>query len=128
MSDRYTKFVLTIIAAALVYICIVLTPVTAVSAQTALRPGDPTGPGQVVVVGWQSPQPVPVAFEQPVHVVADQPVRITGAVTTERTSGVADRVVVVGWEEGATRDRPSAAIRSFEPQQPPRSGLPVSQR
>ena len=47
MSDRFTKIVLTVIATALVYLCVVLTPLPSAHAQTAARPGDPTGPGTV---------------------------------------------------------------------------------
>ena len=93
MSDRYTKIVLTIIAIALVYLCIVVTPFTTVSAQTALRPGDPTGPGQVVIVGWHTSDVAPVAFQQPVRITATEPLRVTGSVATERSTGAADRVV-----------------------------------
>jgi hypothetical protein len=124
MSDRYTKIVLTIIAVALCYLCVVLTPFTTVSAQTALRPGDPTGPGQVVIVGWHTSDVAPVAFQQPVRITATEPLRITGSVATERSTGAADRVVVVGWEENATRDHQSPSMRPFDSQQ----GLPVRQR
>ncbi len=124
MSDRYTKVVLTVIAVALCYLCIVLTPFTTVSAQTALRPGDPTGPGQVVIVGWKTSDIAPVAFQQPVRVTASEPLRITGSVATERSSGAADRVVVVGWEENANREHPATSMRPFDAQQ----GLPVRQR
>ena len=99
MSDRYTKTVLTIIAVALVYLCIVMTPFPAVSAQTALRPGDPTGPGQMVIVGWQTNQAIPV------HIVSQEPLRITGNVTTERSSGAPDRMIITGWEERAAPGR-----------------------
>lgn len=102
--DRYTKIVLTVIASALVYLCIVLTPLPGLHAQTAPRPGDPTGPGQVVIVGWQTNTPVPVAFSRPVPVTSAEPLRITGNVTTERSSNVADRVVLVGWEERSSRE------------------------
>jgi hypothetical protein len=108
MADRYTKIVLTVIAGALVYLCIVMTAFPPVQAQGSLRPGEPTGPASVVVVGWQSNQPLPVAFQRPVQVVtANEPLRITGSVTTERTAGLADRVVVVGFEHGATREKPT---------------------
>ena len=109
MADRYTKVVLTVIAGALVYLCIVMTAFPSVQAQGSLRPGEPTGPANVVVVGWRSDQPLPVAFQRPVPVVTapNEPLRITGSVTTERTAGLADRVVVVGFEHGATREKPT---------------------
>jgi hypothetical protein len=99
-TDRYLKTVLTVIAAALVYLCVVLTPWPAVGAQTAARPGDPTGPAQVVVVGWRAPQHerVPIVAPSAIPVTIGSPVQITGKVTTERSSGEADRVVIAGWE------------------------------
>src|SRR5687768_14157000 len=105
MNDRYIKTVLTVIAGALLYLCVILTPVPTVLAQVPSRtPGEPSGPTEVVIVGWQSTareRPLPVVIEQV------QPLRIEGAVTTERSgSGRADRVVLVGWEPGADRDKP----------------------
>lgn len=92
--DRYTKTVLTVIAGALVYLCIVMTAFPPVHAQqTAARPGEMTGPAQVVVVGWNTNAPVPITTTQPLHVV------------TERSSGAADRMVLVGWEENAAPER-----------------------
>jgi hypothetical protein len=104
--DRYTKTVLTVIAGALLYLCIVVTAFPAAHAQSSLRPGEPTGPGQVVVVGWRVTEPLPVAFQRPVPVITtNEPLRITGTVATERSGGVADRVILAGWEEGATREK-----------------------
>ena len=115
MSDRYTKAVLTIIAAALVYLCIVMTPIPGVQAQTARRPGDPTGPGEMVIVGWRAPkgETVPVSVFGSVSVTNTEPLRIAGQVTTERSAGAADRVVLVGWEENAVRERSSARWRAL---------------
>ena len=91
MTDRYTKIVLSIIACALVYICVVITPLPAVSAQQATaRPGEYSGPTQVVVVGWHSDAAVPITASQPLQVV------------TERSSGRPDRVLITGWEENAS--------------------------
>ena len=108
MIDRYTKTLLTVIAVALIYLCVVLTPIPGVQAQTAQRPGDPTGPGEMVIVGWRAPQgeTLPVSVFGSVSVTNTEPLRITGPVTTERSSGAADRVVLVGWEEGAIREKP----------------------
>ncbi len=104
--DRYTRVVLTVIAAALVYLCAVIGPLPAVGAQVPLqvRPGDPTGPVQVVVVDWQTRTPVPIELPNPTLVEVQNAVRIAGPVpvTTERSSGRADRVVLVGWEDGST--------------------------
>jgi hypothetical protein len=102
MNDRYIKCVLTVIAGALIYLCVVLTPVPAVLAQTpSSRPGVSSGPTEVVVVGWQAGarEPIPVTVQQ------TQPLRVEGTVATERsTTRLADRVVVVGWETGGTRE------------------------
>ena len=107
MTDRYTKFILTVIAGALLYLAVILTPLPRVSAQG--RAGEMSGPTQVVVVGAQMPagQTMPVSFQQPVPVTINEPVTITGKVTTERSAGAADRVVLVGWEENANRDKAS---------------------
>ena len=126
MIDRYTKVVLTLIACALVYLCVVFTPLPGVHAQQpSLRPGEPSGPLEVVVVGWRplaGLNSFPVSIIHPVQVTATQPLPIVGAVTTERSSSLlADRVVVVGWEPGATREKPVRmnAISTKD------SGLPV---
>lgn len=107
--DRYTKFILTVIAGALLYLAVIFTPLPGAYAQNpTLRPGESSGPVQVVVVGWRTAgeATVPVSIQHPVQVTASQPLRITGAVTTERSDGgLADRVVLVGWEQGAARDK-----------------------
>jgi hypothetical protein len=119
MNDRYIKSLLTVIAGALLYLCVVLTPIPAASAQTpSLRPGESSGPTEVVVVGWRpgARDVIPVTIQQ------TQPIRIEGAVTTERsTTRVADRVLLVGWEPGATREVQRAPRPLTES-----SGLPVS--
>jgi hypothetical protein len=129
MIDRYTKVVLTIIATTLVYLCIVMTPLPGVQAQTARRPGDPTGPGEMVIVGWRAPkgETVPVSIMGPVSVTNDsQPLRITGQVTTERSSGAADRVVLAGWEENSVRERVRGdTFRTITTKEP---GFPVQQK
>src|SRR4026209_1549801 len=97
MADRYTKTVLTIIACALVYICIVITPMPSVAAQqqASKHPGESTGPAEVVIVGWKQDAPMQISATEPLHVI------------TERSTGAADRVVLVGWEENAQRERQS---------------------
>ena len=108
MIDRYTKFILTVIAGALLYLGVIFTPLPTANAQTPSKyPGQSSGPTEVVIVGWQAGQGViPVSIGHPVQVTASQPLRITGAVTTERSEGgLADRVVLVGWERGAVRDK-----------------------
>ena len=108
MIDRYTKVVLTFIAFALVYLCVIFTPLPRAHAQAPSKfPGEPSGPTEVVVVGWQTRDAatVPVTITHPVQVTSPQPLRITGQVTTEQPPGVADRVLLVGWEEYATTPR-----------------------
>ena len=115
MTDRYTKTVLTIIACALVYICVAITPLPSISAQTvqsSKRPAESTGPAEVVIVGWKQDAPMQISTAEPLRVV------------TERSSGVADRVVLVGWEENARRERESA-LRVIDGRNP---GFPVSMR
>lgn len=91
-ADAYSRVVLTVIAAALVYLCMLFTPVAGVSAQAqpAVRPGEPTGPVEVVVVGWQAAESAPVRVTEPVQVA--------GRVETVRAGQAADRVVIAGWE------------------------------
>ncbi len=116
MTDRYTKAVLTLIATALVYLCVVLTPWPGVQAQTAARPGESTGPAQVVIVGWRAPsgESIPVTTMGTVGVTVSGPVQVNGRVTTEKASERADRVVLVGWEEGGLRDgKPARQLRQF---------------
>ena len=94
MTDRYLKAVLTVIAGALIYLCVILTPMPGVQAQVPSRtPGEPSGPTSVVVVGVTAP------------------IEVTGKVTTERSSGVADRVVITGWEEESGRQDAGAVYR-----------------
>jgi hypothetical protein len=108
MNDRYIKTMLTIIAVALLYLCIVMTPLPRLSAQTPSRtPGVSSGPMEVIVVGYNAQAPMPVVISGLVEVTASNPLRITGNVSTERSSDNADRVIVVGWEENAVRQKAS---------------------
>ena len=116
MTDRYTKAVLTIIACALVYICIAITPLPSVAAQTvqtSRRPAESTGPAEVVIVGWKQNEPMQIATQEPLRVI------------TERSSGVADRMILVGWETESSVERPTP--RSFRTL-PRAAGIPVSQQ
>jgi hypothetical protein len=125
MADRYTKVVLTIIACALVYLCVVVTAFPAAYAQqTAPVPGQSVGPDQVVIVGVTGALPVNV--QSPVPVVnGSEPLRITGSVTTERSGNAADRVVLVGWEQDSVVEKPRPkSFRAF----PIAGGLPVTQQ
>jgi hypothetical protein len=100
-TDRYTKTVLTVIAGALVYLCIVMTAFPGVQAQGMKRPGEFGGPSEMVIVGWKT-DPLPITATRPLPIVASEPVRVI----TERSAGVADRVVLVGWEADAIREKP----------------------
>ena len=127
MIDRYTKTVLTLIAIALGYICVVLTPLPGVQAQSARRPGDPTGPGETVIVGWRVPEPIAISTPRPLPVNVVEPVRVAGKVTTEPADDKARRVVLVGWEENAQRDHTNQlTMKSITPNVPKTPGLPVS--
>lgn len=111
MTDRYTKIVLTVIAGALVYLCAVMTAFPAVQAQGTKRAGEMiTTPIEAVIVGWKVSEPMPIVSPRPIQV------------QTERTSGVADRVVIVGFERGAGRDRATA----MTPFTDSTAGLPVT--
>jgi hypothetical protein len=98
MIDRYTKTVLTVIAGALIYLCVVMTAFPATHAQG--RAGEIATPGQMVIVGWKA-DPLPVVAARPLPVAVPEPLRVA----TERGTGVADRVLIVGWEADATQQR-----------------------
>jgi hypothetical protein len=106
-NDLYLRLVLTVIAAALLYLCVVLTPLPGVHAQQVVgapRPGEYTGPAEVVIVGWRAGQsgPLPVQVAGLVNVAGDvkvvNDVRITGRVQAEQVPNSAQRVLLVGWE------------------------------
>jgi hypothetical protein len=132
MIDRYTKVVLSLIACALVYLCIVFTAWPGVHAQQpTLRPGEPSGPVEVLVVGWRplaGLNSIPVSIVHQVQVTATQPLPIAGAVTTERSSSrpLADRVVLVGWEEMGVRETPGSLQRLSDSATSRNSRLPVT--
>lgn len=108
MIDRYTRIVLTVIAVALIYLCIVMTPFPSVQAQGTQRPGEASGPQEVVVVGWRPTTPLPIVSPEPLRVV------------TEQRQGITDRIVVAGWEE---MEKGRISARRFDAQN---IGLPVS--
>ena len=127
MVDTYTKTVLTVIALALLYLCLVHAPLPALQAQSSPRPGESTGPAQVVVVGVR--EPLPVALQRPVEVVVtNKAVPITGSVTTERSSGNADRVVLVGWEHLSFVEKEKYRPNMFQQFGQAGTGLPVVSR
>ena len=126
MVDRYTKAILTLIACALVYLCAIFTPLPRAHAQTPSKhPGEPSGPTEVIVVGWRAPGEiaVPVTITHPVQVTAPQALRITGQVTTEN-SDRPERVIVIGWEENAVRDR-ARDLKTLSNMPTMMRGLPV---
>ena len=126
-NDLYLRGVLTVIAAALVYLCIVFTPLPGAHAQQpargALRPGDDTGPAEMVIVGVRMPpgSALPVAAVTPVPVTGE--VRVSGRVQTEQVANVVERVVISGWEDNGAvrnpgrfrglRDRPPDAVEGL---------------
>ena len=125
MVDKYTKTVLTVVAGALVYLCIVNTPLPSAYAQSSARPGESTGPAQVVVVGVR--EALPVAFQQPAPVVVtNKAVPIVGSVTTERSTGDADRVVLVGWEHLSFVEKKQYRPSMFQQFGRPGIGFPVA--
>ena len=110
-SDYYLRGVLTIIAAALVYLCVLLTPVPIVSAQAgqvvgAPTPGVSTGPAEMVIVGWRAPEPMPVTVTRGEVRVTNDSLRVSGTVQTEQAPNTAHRTVVIGWEERASPKLP----------------------
>ena len=114
-ADVYLRGVLTVIAGALVYLCVILTPLPSVSAQTALRPGDPTCPAEMVIVGVRQGVALPVQVLGPVtvgnelRVTGD--VKVTGRVQTEQAPRTLSRVVLAGWEDGGAGDAPGNLVR-----------------
>ena len=67
MTDRYTKIVLTVIAGALVYLCIVMTAFPAVQAQGTQASGrnDHERRFEAVIVGWSVSEPMPIVTTAP---------------------------------------------------------------
>ena len=62
MIDRYSKIVLTVIAGALIYLCVVMTAFPAVQAQGTKRAGEMIAtPIEAVIVGWKLNAPLPIA-------------------------------------------------------------------
>ena len=113
-TDHYLRCVLTVIAFALVYLCVVLTPLPIVAAQGARTPGESTGPGEMVIVGFRLPADaaMPVRATTPIPVTGDvrvgNDVRVSGRVQTEQAPRTSARVVVAGWEEKGGRDAAGA--------------------
>ena len=126
MNDRYIKTMLTIIAGSLLYLCIVMTPLPRVSAQTPSRtPGVSSGPMEVIVVGYNAQSAMPVSVSGLVEVTASNPLRITGQVSTAKSSERADRVILVGWEKRSSRDTAGAMERLSDLKGEASMALPV---
>lgn len=109
--DATVKGLLAIIATALVYLCVVLTPLPAVQAQTVFgtrTPGEPTGPAEVVVVGFRLPNQAPL------------PVQVMNRVTVSGDARALQRVVLAGWETDAATGDGYARFND------PARGLPVT--
>ena len=129
-NDAYLRVVLTVIAAALVYLCVLLTPLPTVFAQPgrvvgAPTPGVSTGPAEMVVVGWRAPEQVPVSVTRGEVRVTNDTIRVNGRVQTEPLANTTQRTLLVGWEEGAGQQTRGTFQPFFEPQS---QGLPVSIR
>jgi hypothetical protein len=132
--DSYTRVVLTIIATALVYLCVVLTPLPGLRAQGLPRPGDPTGPGRVVVVGWDTADQIPVQLISSIPLKVSGDVSLNGVVETRQTTNSLSRVVLTGWEENLERPvngQSPAVANAFRPfnaraQSPSLRGVPVT--
>ena len=127
--DMYLRAVLTVIAAALVYLCIVLTPLPSASAQ-ARTPGELVNvPRSVEVIGWRLPPNQAVAVVGDVR-VTNSPLPVTAQVTGRVQTTPADqtvwRTVIAGWEENGATTR----LGRFQPLDSGQNqrGIPVTQR
>lgn len=105
--DLYLKTILTVIAAALVYLCVVFTPLPVVSAQAGRvvggrTPGEYTGPAEVVIVDWRLPQDasLPVTVTRGEVRVTNE-VAVSGGVEVRQAPNNPLRSVLVGFEEGS---------------------------
>jgi hypothetical protein len=128
-TDRYLRLVLTVIAAALVYLCVILTPLPAVSAQTprivgGKTPGEYTGPAEVVIVDWRLPEnaSLPVNVTRGDVRVTNE-LSITGDVEVVQRPNNPLRTVLIGHEEGASA---TAAGRFSNISQGAGRGVPVT--
>lgn len=108
-NDAYLRTVLTVIAAALLYLCIIFTPLPTAFAQGgrvvgAPTPGVSTGPGEMVIVGWRVPEAIPVQVARGDVRVTNDELRVTGRVQTEPLATAITRTSIVGWEQGGGAD------------------------
>lgn len=126
-NDFYLRAVLTVIAAALLYLCIIFTPLPIASAQGgrvigAPTPGVSTGPAEMVVVGWRVPETVPVHVVRGEVRITNEELRVNGRVQTEQVANTVARTAIVGWEDNGKPDL-RGAFRGFN--DAPATGLPV---
>ncbi len=120
MTDRYTKIVLTVIAGALVYLCVVMTAFPAVQAQVTQRPGEFTGrPDRSGHRRMEAHRPAADgrAATAPDDRGRHRPNRAHGA--DRAPNGTADRMVIVGWEENAAPGRPGSLAPIHVVERPP---------
>jgi hypothetical protein len=133
-TDLYLRMVLTVIAAALVYLCVIFTPLPTASAQAgrvvgAPRPGESTGPAEMVIVGWRLPPDAALPIRGNVTVSGDvtikNTVRVSGRVESDQVPKTVTRAVLVGWEDAGSAASPG----SFTPWNNfAKQALPVSPR
>ena len=113
--DRYTKAVLTIIAAALLYIAAMLSGQPAAAQAQAQPPFDPvsTTPQPVTIVGWsagtipvtlQTARPVPVALQPGAQTL---PVRLDATADNPLPVGITSIQAHAGWDPVRVRVEPA---------------------
>jgi hypothetical protein len=133
-NDLYLRVVLTVIAGALIHLCIIFTPLPAASAQGrrvvgAPTPGESTGPAEMVIVGFRVPPDEALPIQGKVSVAGDvtvgNTVRVAGRVQTEPVDNTATRTVLVGWEDSG---QPHAPGRYAMWSERAKQALPVSPR
>lgn len=123
-NDAVVRTLLGVIAAALLYLCVVLTPMPVLHGQTApvfgtRAPGEPTGPGEVVIVGWRVADMPAMPVQVVNRLAAD--VRVVGPVDTRQAPRATTRVVLAGWEPNGPP--PAETYTRWDA---PGRGLPVS--
>ena len=128
MIDRYTKFILTVIAGALLYLAVILTPLP----RECRRPRNTRAIERAHCRSWSLarglPQAVmPVSFSQPVEVTASTAAAGHRPGENRAILRPADRVVLVGWEEGPNRDKRAPDGDVQRTRIPTGGALPVQQ-
>ena len=108
------------------YLCVMLTPMPVVNAQTGRivgtqRPGEYTGPAEVVIVGWRAAEGGTVPVTIPGGVRVTNEVAVTGEMLVKQLPEDHLRTVLIGHEEGAT----GRANGAFRPLNSRTGGVPV---